>query len=90
MARPTALTMPSVTVRLSWNGLPMARTHSPILSADESPQGTTGRPDASIFTSAMSVAGSEPMMRARTSCRSPNATVISCTRFPTTWLLVTT
>ena len=44
-----------MTVWLSWNGLPMASTHSPTFSWLESPQGTTGRPVTSIFSSAMSV-----------------------------------
>ena len=41
--RPTADTMPSVTVWFSWYGLPMASTHSATFSADESPQGMVGR-----------------------------------------------
>ena len=35
--------MPAVTVWLNWKGLPIASTHSPILSFAESPHGTTGR-----------------------------------------------
>jgi hypothetical protein len=42
--RPVALMMPAVTVRLNWNGLPMARTHSPTCSLLESPHATGGSP----------------------------------------------
>ena len=41
--RPSADTMPSVTVWLSWNGLPIASTHSATFSCDESPHGIVGR-----------------------------------------------
>ena len=89
-ARPTALTMPSVTVWLSWNGLPTASTHSPTFSFDESPHGMTGRPFASIFSSATSVIGSVPTMRPRTWRLSGSTTLICRTLRPTTWLFVTT
>ena len=82
--------MPAVTVWFSWNGLPMASTHSPTFSWLESPHGTTGRPVTSIFSSAMSVVGSVPMTLPLISRLSGSATVISRTFSPTTWLLVTT
>ncbi len=94
--RPTALTMPAVTVWLSENGLPIASTHSPTFNCAESPHGTTGRPVRFAFTSAMSVSGSVPMMRPRTSRLSGSAIVISVLLTarppfspPMTWLLVT-
>ncbi len=59
--------MPSVTVWFSWNGLPMASTHSATRSFAESPHGITGRPVAFTLSSAMSVQGSVPTTRARSS-----------------------
>src|SRR5437879_2210711 len=44
LARPTALTIPIVTVWLRPNGLPMASTYSPTWSLSESAQGMVGRP----------------------------------------------
>ena len=52
--------MPAVTVFSKPNGEPMASTHSPTLICAGSPSFTTGRPLASIFTTAMSVALSAP------------------------------
>lgn len=40
MSRLRAETMPAVTVPPSWNGLPIATTHSPIRSFSESPNDT--------------------------------------------------
>ena len=42
-ARPTALTIPKVTVRLNPKGFPIARTKSPTARLLESPQGAVGR-----------------------------------------------
>ena len=82
--------MPAVTVRLNWNGLPMASTHSPTFSWLESPHGTVVRPVAAIFSSAISVLGSVPITFPLISRLSGSEIVISRTLSPTTWLLVTT
>ena len=83
--------MPAVTVWLSWNGLPIASTHSPTLSWLESPHGThRQRRRRRSSSSAMSVAGSVPITLPRISRLSGSAIVISRTFSPTTWLLVTT
>ena len=66
----------------------MARTHSATLSFDESAHGSTGRPRASIFSSAMSVPSSVPMILARNSRLSGMTTETSARASPTTWLLV--
>ena len=38
------LTMPAVTVLFSWNGLPIAITHSPGRTVEELPKGNAGKP----------------------------------------------
>src|SRR6266850_2099771 len=86
--RPRKLTTPTVTVCSYPSGLPIAQTHSPILSFAESPSGATGRPVwPSILMSAMSVSGSAPIRRARAVRPSDSLTVIRSAR-STTWLLV--
>src|SRR5262249_61063665 len=80
----------AVTVWLNWNGLPIASTHSPTLSCDESLHGITGRPLSPIFSSAMSVSGSVPTTFPLISRLSGSAIVISRMFWPTTWLFVTT
>ncbi len=70
LLRPSALTMPSVTVWLSEKGVPTAITHSATLSFEESPHGMTGRLVASTFSSARSVEGSTPTILAGISRRS--------------------
>ena len=59
--RALALTIPAVTVEVSWKGLPTANTHSPTFNLSESPKVMIGRSLASIFNSARSVDGSVPM-----------------------------
>src|SRR5215469_6720163 len=82
--------MPAVTVLSSPKGLPMATTHSPTLSASESPSCATGRSAlASILSTARSVLGSRPRTFAGNSRPSLSATLISFA-FSTTWLLVMT
>ena len=58
--RPTALTMPEVTVWPTPNGLPIATTKSPTLIASESPMRTAVSDSAGMRSSAMSVPGSVP------------------------------
>ena len=87
MKRPLALTIPEVTVWFKPNGLPIAMTGSPTSSFSESPNGITGRFDASILMSAMSVFGSLPITFALNSLASLSLTEISVA-FSTTWLLV--
>ena len=62
-ARPLALTMPEVTVKVrpSPSGLPMASTHSPTRASSLLPRATGGRSLASILSTATSVFGSVPM-----------------------------
>ena len=52
--------MPIVTVWPTPSGLPIASTTSPTRTWFESPIGTVGRPGASIFSTARSLAGSAP------------------------------
>ncbi len=89
-----ALTMPSVTVPTSPNGEPMAITPSPTTSpADEPIVATTGFA-TSTFTTARSVFGSRPTIRA--ALRVPSWKIASiCAPFAsaagaTTWLFVST
>ena len=88
--RPTAETMPAVTVDSSPSGLPTARAQSPTCTASESPSTATGMsPAAWNFTRARSMRGSLPTsspLKVRWSCI---RTLISCAS-PTTWLLVST
>ena len=88
MVRPSAETMPSVTVWFNWNGLPIARTHSATFSLAESPHGSTGRPRASILSSARSVHSSVPMIFALSSRLSDMTTDTWARASPTTWLFV--
>ncbi|GBD13818.1 hypothetical protein HRbin24_01860 [bacterium HR24] len=97
MVRSLALTTPLVTVGPPgrFRALPMATTSSPICSASESPRVADVRPLASIFSTAKSVSGSRPTIRAGKRLPSDRVTVmfwageshvLGCT---TTWLLVT-
>jgi hypothetical protein len=89
MSRDRAESTPTVTVPPSPNGLPIAIVHAPGCTASESPQAVVvmlGR--GSIFSTAMSVAGSRPTSRAGEVCLSENTTWISFAS-ATTWLLVT-
>ena len=64
-ARPVWLTMPSVTVWSSPNGLPITSTHSATTTWSESPSGTNGSGRlASILSSATSDSASAPTTRA--------------------------
>ena len=87
MLRPTALTMPAVTVDLRLRGAPMASTHSPISTASDLPMVAVFRPLASILMTAMSVRGSEPTSSASYSRLSLKVTV-SLLASPATWWLV--
>ena len=62
-ARPLALTMPEVTVKVrpSPSGLPMASTHSPTRASSLLPSATGGSAVASILSTATSVLGSVPI-----------------------------
>jgi len=64
LLRPTALTMPAVTVEESWNGLPMASTHSPTSNSSELPRRAAVRSSASIRMTATSLFGSVPTISA--------------------------
>ena len=89
MTRFLALTIPAVTVLLSPNGFPTATTQSPTRRRSESPRLTAVRVSlGSIFTRAMSVLGSRPMILAGYSCLLVRVTVSSLAP-STTWLLVT-
>ena len=61
VSRPLADTIPAVTVLSSPKGDPIAKTHSPTRTREESPTGNFGKLLASIFTKATSVRGSEPI-----------------------------
>ena len=87
--RPSALTMPRVTVCPSPNGLPIATTKSPTSSESESPGSSSTRSCASMRRSATSVPGSLPTSVASNSRRSRRVTTISSAPL-TTWWLVTT
>ena len=87
--RPSALTMPLVTVWPTPKGLPMASTWSPTCSASESPRVITGSLSRSIFSTARSLSGSVPITLAgvrRASC----STTSMASAPSTTWLLVST
>jgi len=86
-ARPTALTMPNVTVRLNPSGLPMASTKSPTAKWLEFPHVAVGRFDAWIFTTATSVFGSVATTFPLNWRRSAKITSTS-TASATTWLFV--
>src|SRR5881397_3203390 len=87
LARPTALTIPIVTVWLRPKGLPMASTYSPTWSLSESAQGMVGRSLASTWMTAMSVLGSVPTTLALSSRLSESRSRIS-SALDTTWLFV--
>ena len=87
--RPTAETMPLVTVWLKPNGLPMATTKSPTLSWSLLARVIAVRPSAGIRISATSVSASEPRnsaLKLRPSAR------VTCTSsaLSMTWWLVST
>ena len=61
---PRALMMPDVTVFPRPKGLPIAMTKSPARTVSELPIGMSVSPSASTFSTAISVAASEPMTSA--------------------------
>ena len=88
--RPTALTMPAVTVDSNPSGLPMAMAICPGLSFLELPSRADGsRSVVSARSTAMSVSGSRPSTRAGK--RRASVSASSIVEAPsTTWLLVST
>ena len=89
LARPTALTMPIVTVCERPNGLPIASTTSATSTRLESPSGMMLKLPAGSLRTAMSVFESAPTSLAVNSRRSPSVTLMSCAP-STTWLFVRT
>ena len=85
--RPSALTMPLVTVWPTPNGLPIASTLSPTSSWSELPSTITGSLSSVIFSTARSVSGSVPITLAWVRRLSLSITSISSAP-STTWLLV--
>ena len=86
--RPSPLTMPIVTVCPTPNGLPTARTTSPTSSLSLSAIVIAGKFFPSTFSTAVSVAGSVPMILASNSF-SPDASATFTLSAPsTTWLAV--
>ena len=87
--RPSALTIPSVTLDCSPSGLPMARATSPTCSLEESAKAAGCRPLASMCSTARSSAAKPPTSRAGYCF--PSARVTWKLLAPsTTWALVTT
>ena len=87
--RPSAETMPAVTDPPRPNGLPAASIQSPTRTLRESPQVMAGSGcGGSTFSTATSVSGSRPRMRAGTWVPSGSATTI-LSACAITWLLVT-
>ena len=77
VSRPSALTMPEVTVDWNPNGLPTASTRSPTISWPESPRRATGNPRGPRNDStAMSWRGSRPTSCASKSRPSSRVTVM--------------
>lgn len=85
--RPSAETMPLVTVWPTPKGLPMASTWSPTWSSSELPSTIAGSLSISILSTARSVSGSVPITLARVWRLSLRVTSISSAP-STTWLLV--
>ncbi|MNT39669.1 hypothetical protein D3C72_1759370 [compost metagenome] len=85
--RPSAETMPLVTVWPTPKGLPMASTWSPTSSSSELPSTITGSLSSSILSTARSVSGSVPITLPRAWRLSFRVTSISSAP-STTWLLV--
>ncbi|MNV28791.1 hypothetical protein D3C71_1199940 [compost metagenome] len=87
--RPTAETMPEVTVWLKPNGLPMATTKSPTRSWSLLPSGSAVSLSAGMRINAMSVSRSEPMNSALTVRPSARVTCTSSALSITWWLVST-
>ncbi len=87
--RPSALTMPIVTVLPNPNGLPIASTMSPTWTVSTLPSVIAGRLSPSVFSTARSDSGSVPRMRAFS--RRPSASTTWMSSAPSiTWWLVST
>ena len=87
--RPSALTMPEVTVCCRPNGLPIATTKSPTRTEAESARlMSVGSVPSLILMTATSEPASAPTSSACSSRSSSSVTVISCA-LSTTWALVT-
>ena len=83
-----ALIIPAVTVEFRLNGFPTAKTHSPILVASEFPKNTYGSfLLVFIFSTAISVSGSVPIILASYDLLSLVVISISLLSY-ITWLLV--
>jgi len=93
MSRPTADTIPSVTVRSSPNGLPMATTVSPTPTRAESASASGSVPlgmrSAAMRTTARSLDGSLPRTRPATASPFSPKWTVTARLSPTTWALVT-
>ena len=87
--RPSAETMPLVTVWPTPNGLPMASTWSPTCSASELPSVMAGSLSSVIFSTARSLSGSVPITLAVVR-RASGSTTSMASAPSTTWLLVST
>ena len=85
--RPSALTMPLVTVWPTPKGLPIASTWSPTCKASEFPMTITGSLSRPIFSTARSVSGSVPITLATVRRLSLRMTSISSAP-SITWLFV--
>ena len=85
--RPTADTMPMVTVWPTPNGLPMASTTSPARSPSSLPKVIAGRDSVVTCSTAISVSGSLPTTRALNFLPSAVATSISSAASMTWWLV---
>ena len=71
--RPSALTIPAVTVCPTPNGLPIAKTQSPTFKLSGCANVMAGKPLASMRNTARSVSGSDPITRAGSVLPSDNA-----------------
>ena len=87
--RPSAETMPLVTVWLKPNGLPIASTTSPTRSVSDEPKVMAGRFSESTRSTARSVSGSLPTSFARSFLPSASVTSISSAASTTWWLVIT-
>ena len=87
--RPSAETMPDVTVWPKPKAFPIASTGSPTSTCSSEPNVIDGSPVASAFSTARSLSGSEPVMRALSTRPSANTSWMSSAP-ETTWWLVST
>ena len=87
--RPSALTMPAVTVQVNPRGLPIAITICPTRRVDDEPNVACGNPPAARRKTAMSVIPSPPTRVAAISLPSVSVAPVRAAR-ATTWWLVST